>query len=96
MPESASVLDYGVATLKKHPNLVIEVHGHTDSTGSQQYNLVLSRRRAETVMNYLKDHGVTNTLTAKGYGKERPIASNATPEGRMQNRRVSLHIESGN
>jgi OOP family OmpA-OmpF porin len=96
VPESDYVLGYGVATLKAHPNLVIEVHGHTDSRGSAQHNLVLSRRRAESVMAYLKDHGVTNTMTAKGYGKEHPIADNATADGRLQNRRVSLHIVSGN
>jgi OOP family OmpA-OmpF porin len=95
VPESAYVLSYGVDTLKKHPDLVIEVHGHTDNRGSAQHNLVLSRRRAESVMAYLKEHGVTNTMTAKGYGKDHPIADNATPEGRLQNRRVSLHIVSG-
>jgi OOP family OmpA-OmpF porin len=94
VPESAYVLDYGVATLKKHPNLVIEVHGHTDSRGTAQHNLVLSQRRAESVMAYLKEHGVTNTMTAKGYGKEHPIADNATADGRLQNRRVALHIVS--
>jgi outer membrane protein OmpA-like peptidoglycan-associated protein len=85
-----------VATLKKHPELVIEVHGHTDSRGTAQHNLVLSRRRAESVMAYLKEHGVTNTMTAKGYGKEHPVADNATADGRLQNRRVALHIVSGN
>ena len=96
VPESAYVLDYGVATLKKHPNLVIEVHGHTDSVGSVPYNKVLSQRRAEAVMTYLREHGVTNTMTAKGYGKERPIADNANADGRLQNRRVALHIVSVN
>ena len=96
VPESAYVLDYGVATLKKHPNLVIEVHGHTDSVGSVKYNIVLSQHRAESVMAYLREHGVTNTMTAKGYGKEHPIADNATADGRLQNRRVALHIVSVN
>jgi OOP family OmpA-OmpF porin len=95
VPESTYVLDYGVATLKKHPELVIEVHGHTDSRGTEKHNLLLSQRRAESVMAYLKEHGVTNTMTAKGYGKERPIADNATADGRLQNRRVALHIVSG-
>jgi OOP family OmpA-OmpF porin len=96
VPESDYVLSYAVATLKKHPNLVIEVHGHTDNKGSAQHNLILSRRRAESVMAYLKEHGVTNTMTAKGYGKDHPIADNATAEGRLQNRRVSLHVAGGN
>ena len=47
-------------------------------------------------MAYLKEHGVTNTMTAKGYGKEHPVADNATADGRLQNRRVALHIVSGN
>lgn len=95
IPESSYVLDYGVATLKKHPDLVIEVHGHTDDRGTVQHNLILSRHRAEAVMAYLKDHGVTNTMTAKGYGKQHPIADNSTADGRLQNRRVALHILSG-
>ncbi len=71
------------------------MHGHTDNKGSAQYNLILSRRRAETVMTYLKEHGVTNTMTAKGYGKDHPIADNKTADGRLQNRRVSLRIVGG-
>jgi OOP family OmpA-OmpF porin len=94
-PESDAVLAYGVATLKKNPNLIIEVDGHTDSVGSEKYNMVLSQHRAESVMKYLLDHGVTNTLTAKGYGKTRPIADNSTEEGRAENRRVALKITGG-
>jgi OOP family OmpA-OmpF porin len=75
--------------------MVIEVRGHTDSTGSKPHNQALSQRRAESVMSYLKEHGVTNTMTAKGYGQDMPIASNATREGRQQNRRVSLRIVGG-
>ena len=89
-------LDYGVATLKRYPQMVIEVRGHTDSTGSKPHNQVLSQRRAESVkMRYLKEHGVTNSMTAKGYGEELPIASNKTAAGRQQNRRVSLRIVGG-
>jgi OOP family OmpA-OmpF porin len=50
---------------------------------------------AESVMSYLKTHGVSNSMTAKGYGKENPIADNKTADGRLQNRRVSLKIVSG-
>jgi OOP family OmpA-OmpF porin len=95
VPESAYVLDYAVATLKKHPELVIEVHGHTDDRGSDKHNLILSEHRAQSVLRYLQDHGVTNTMTAKGYGKARPIADNATSDGRLQNRRVSLRVVAG-
>ncbi len=95
LPDSIATLDYGVATLKKYPQMIIEVRGHTDSTGSKQHNQVLSQRRAGSVMQYLKEHGVTNSMTAKGYGEELPIASNATVEGRQQNRRVALRIVGG-
>jgi OmpA-OmpF porin, OOP family len=95
LPESDEVLDQAVAVLKKHPNLVIEIDGHTDSTGSAAHNLDLSQRRADSVMGYLRSHGVTNTMTAKGFGEEKPIADNATKDGRALNRRVGLHIVGG-
>jgi OmpA-OmpF porin, OOP family len=91
-PESDQVLAYAVETLKHHPGFVIEVDGHTDSTGSDKLNMALSQHRAESVMAYLKSHGVTNTLTAKGFGKTRPIEDNKTAEGRLANRRVTLRI----
>jgi OmpA-OmpF porin, OOP family len=95
IPTSDFVLSYAVSSLKKNPSLVIEVDGHTDSVGGAQKNLALSQARAESVMLYLKQHGVTNSMTAKGYGKDRPIADNKTADGRLQNRRVSLKIVSG-
>jgi OOP family OmpA-OmpF porin len=93
--ESDVVLSYAVDTLKKYPNLVIEVRGHTDNRGQKKHNLALSQRRAESVMRYLKDHGVTNTMTAKGFGDDKPIADNKTADGRLENRRVTLRIVSG-
>jgi len=90
--ESYTVLNTTAASLKPYPDLVVEVRGYTDSTGSAAYNLKLSQRRAETVMQYLLSHGVTNQMTAKGYGKENPIADNKTQEGRLANRRVTLRI----
>jgi OmpA-OmpF porin, OOP family len=94
-PESDTVLGYAVTTLKNHPELVIEVDGHTDNTGSDALNLKLSQRRAESVMEYLRTHGVSNSMTAKGFGKSRPIADNRTAEGRLANRRVTLKVVSG-
>ena len=94
-PESDTVLGYAVTTLKNHPEFIIEVDGHTDSTGSDKYNLMLSQRRAESVLAYLKSHGVTNTMTAKGYGKAGSIDDNRTAEGRLANRRVALKVVSG-
>jgi OOP family OmpA-OmpF porin len=95
VPTSDYVLSYAVDTLKKYPNIVIEVRGHTDNKGSKKHNLVLSQKRAETVMAYLKDHGVTNSMTAKGYGEDKPVADNKTADGRLENRRVTLRIVSG-
>ena len=90
--ESMPILDGAVATLKKYPELIVEVAGHTDSVGADAFNLNLSKRRAETVMKYLKDNGVGNTLRSRGYGEKQPVASNKTDEGRSQNRRVVLRI----
>ena len=95
IPESYTVLNNTAASLKPYPNLVIEVRGYTDSRGSVAYNLKLSERRAQAVKEYLQPHGVTNQMTAKGYGKADPIADNSTKEGQLANRRVVLHIVSG-
>jgi OOP family OmpA-OmpF porin len=92
LPESYPVLNEAIATLKKNPDLRIEVAGHTDSRGSDAHNQALSQRRAQTVAKYLKDGGVTNELKAVGYGEREPIADNATEAGRQQNRRVVLKI----
>ena len=77
------VLEGAIATLKRYPELNIEVAGHTDSRGSDAYNLDLSARRAETVLKYLQDGGVSNALTSRGYGERQPIASNNTDDGRQ-------------
>lgn len=95
VPQAEGVLDTTIASLKPYPNLVIEVRGYADSTGSQAYNLQLTQHRAETVMHYMQSHGLSNQMTAKGFGKEDPIADNATREGRLANRRVELHITGG-
>ena len=92
LPESVPVLDRAIATLKRYPELKVEVAGHTDSRGADAYNQQLSARRAATVLKYLQDGGVTNTLTSRGYGEREPIASNDTDEGRLQNRRVVLRV----
>lgn len=92
LPESYPVLNDAIATLKKNPDLKIEVAGHTDSRGSDAHNKALSQRRAATVEKYLKDGGVANELQAVGYGESQPIEDNATEAGRQQNRRVVLKI----
>lgn len=91
LPESIPILDNAIATLKRYPEVGIEVQGHTDSRGADAYNMDLSSRRAATVLDYLKAGGVTNPLTSRGYGETDPIASNDTDEGRQQNRRVVLY-----
>lgn len=68
----------------------IEVQGHSSSEGKDAYNMKLSQRRAQSVVNYLKKKGVTNRLIAKGYGETQPIADNSTEAGRAENRRVEL------
>jgi OmpA-OmpF porin, OOP family len=90
---SSPVLD-GVATgLKQHPHLKVELQGYTDSTGSVAYNMRLSRRRADSVREYLIGDGVDpSQLTTRGYGPEHPVASNRTADGRSQNRRVVLEV----
>lgn len=92
VPGAVTILDSAAATLKDNPALVVEVAGHTDSVGAEDYNLDLSQRRAQAVVDYLKARGVTNELKARGYGESEPIADNSEEEGRAANRRVELVI----
>jgi outer membrane protein OmpA-like peptidoglycan-associated protein len=79
--------------LAGHPTLRLEIEGHTDSVGSDALNQSLSERRAETVRGYLVQQGVpTGSVTAVGFGKTRPVASNDSAEGRQLNRRVELVV----
>ena len=80
--------------LKDNPNLRVEIEGHTDSVGTELYNLGLGQRRAEAVKGYLVlRHQVdSNRMTALSYGESRPIADNRTSEGRAQNRRVEFKV----
>ena len=90
-PEDIAIIDRDVTSLDNWGNVNIEVAGHTDSRGSDEYNIKLSQRRAEAVRDYLIDKGIASgRLSARGYGESQPIASNATDEGRFQNRRVEL------
>ena len=74
-----------------YPSLRLEVEGHTDSVGSDDYNMTLSQHRAEAVRDYLMQQGIPEAgISARGLGKAGPVASNDTPEGRQQNRRVEL------
>src|SRR5215813_6822100 len=74
-----------------HPGLHLEVEGHTDSVGGDEYNQQLSERRAGAVRDYLVGQGIpADAIVSRGLGKTQPVASNDTPEGRQQNRRVEL------
>jgi outer membrane protein OmpA-like peptidoglycan-associated protein len=79
--------------LVSHPGLTLEVDGHTDSVGSDMVNLKLSEQRAETVRAYLVAQGVPpDTISARGFGKDKPVATNDTAVGRQQNRRVEIVV----
>lgn len=87
------VLDALAAVLQKYDKTVIEVAGHTDSAGSREHNQALSERRAAVVAAYLEKRGVLKSrVVAIGAGEARPIASNASTEGRARNRRVELTL----
>ncbi|WP_280515223.1 OmpA family protein [Uruburuella testudinis] len=80
-------------TLVQYPDTTLTVAGHTDNTGSDAINEPLSQRRAQAVAGYLNQRGVaTSRLSTVGYGSRQPVASNATAEGRAQNRRVEILI----
>ena len=76
-----------------HPGLRLEVEGHTDSVGSDEYNQTLSEQRARAVQDYLVQQGIpSNSVAARGFGKTHPVVSNDTAAGRQQNRRVELVV----
>jgi len=77
--------------VQSYPGLHLDVEGHTDSVGGDDYNQQLSERRAQSVRDYLVQQGIASSaIASKGFGKTMPVASNDTPEGRQQNRRVEL------
>lgn len=86
-------LDNLAVILNKYPDTNILIEGHTDSTGTRDYNLTLSERRARSVSGYLAQLNVSSArFTVMGYGPDQPIATNDTTDGRQQNRRVDLAI----
>jgi OOP family OmpA-OmpF porin len=92
-PDSQTILNSVTEIMKRYPDLQVELAGYTDSVGGAAYNLRLSQARAEAVKAYLTETGgiEAGRIKAKGYGKENPVADNATDEGRERNRRVELH-----
>jgi OOP family OmpA-OmpF porin len=92
-PDSRTILDHVVDTLKESPNLKFEIAGHTCNLGSAQYNLKLSDRRANAVREYLVSKGIpAANVTSKGYGFTQPRVPNDTEAHRELNRRVELRI----
>lgn len=83
------------AYLRKYPDTSAVIEGHTDEVGTDEYNMQLSQRRANSVLNYLVEHsGIERSrLKAVGYGKSRPVADNRTEEGKQQNRRIDSIID---
>jgi len=82
-----------VTFLKEYPDRALLIEGHTDSTGTDSYNLSLSERRAESVRNFLVSNGIPpERILSRGYGKDYPVASNDSSSGRQQNRRVEVVI----
>ena len=90
--EFARVLDGAAQVINEHPEIqLLEIQGHTDNTGTDAINNPLSQARADAVRNYLISKGVDpSRLVAKGYGSTKPVASNATEQGRYQNRRIDI------
>ena len=90
-PASDGPLGQVAALMTANPSLTIEVEGHTDNVGGDDFNQKLSDARANAVMTWLTQHGIAGPrLTAKGYGKTKPVADNNTDEGRAKNRRVEI------
>jgi outer membrane protein OmpA-like peptidoglycan-associated protein len=94
-PESSSALDAVGEILTRWPQLEIEIGGHTDSEGDDEFNLVLSRSRAQAVYDYLASHfpGLRlGQFVVRGYGETQPVTLNDTPESRARNRRVEFRV----
>lgn len=91
--EAKKSLDNVIAGLKGQPSMVLQIDGHTDSTGSAAHNLKLSKERAASAKQYLVDSGIAaSRLQTEGYGQTKPVASNATKSGRAENRRVEFKV----
>ena len=79
--------------LKKFNRTLVDVYGHTDSTGNEQHNYDLSQRRALSVANYLSSQGIdSRRFAVTGFGETRPVAENGSPSGRALNRRVEIQL----
>ena len=92
--DSLDVLDSIANVLLDHPDIPVRIEGHTDASGTEQENLILSQLRANSVRDYLIDRGVSiYRLKAYGFGEGVPISDNSTPEGRADNRRIEFNVQ---
>jgi outer membrane protein OmpA-like peptidoglycan-associated protein len=93
-PDSHALLEQVADVLLRNPDMCrLQIQGHTDSSGGREHNMTLSQQRAESVMAFLVQTGVTaDRLAAQGFGPERPVSPNITAAGRSRNRRVEFHI----
>lgn len=88
---SAATLEKAYNTLQQNPDILVEIDGHTDNVGKHAYNQKLSLARANSVKDYLVQRGIQESrIATKGYGYDKPIAGNDTPEGRQKNRRIEF------
>ena len=92
-PRGRATVDQLITLLRRAPRTAIEIGGHTDKYGAPEYNLELSRRRAEAVQRYFLSHGLTNQFTAVGYGASRPLSVAQTRAGFQHNRRIELRVK---
>jgi outer membrane protein OmpA-like peptidoglycan-associated protein len=91
--ESTAELERLVRFMKETPSALVEISGHTDSVGNDEYNQKLSERRANSAVEYLAKRGITSSrLTSIGFGKTKPVATNDTEKGRSENRRVEMTV----
>ena len=100
-PEAVPSLEKVATVLGSYPNSSATVEGHTDNKGAEPYNQKLSERRADSVKNWLRSHGVANQMTTQGWGARKPVAPNSKPggaddpQGWQKNRRVEIVVKKG-
>lgn len=93
-PDGTATLTKAAGYMKAHPESHIRVEGYTDATGNDPHNATLSQRRAGTVEQFLEGQGIDKArLTGVGFGPENPVGTNATPDGKADNRRVELFAQ---
>jgi OmpA-OmpF porin, OOP family len=92
-PRGSATLEKLIPLLRREPKTAVEIAGHTDSYGAFDYNIQLSRRRAEAVRQYFVSRGLANRFTALGYGATQPLSSDKTKAGLHRNRRIELRVK---